>query len=240
MNEQGNVSRTGRQDFDRDLGRLEAELILMSGLVEQAIFNSLNALKNRDLERSQTVIDEDDRIDETELEIERSCIELLRREAPMAGDLRRIVASLHIAGELERIGDYAEGIAKISITMGDEPPLKELIDIPRMGDRAISMLKHSLEAFLTRDPDKAEATAMGVGPHDHAVDAMYANIQSELMELMRQDPENVETGTYLMWAAHNVERIADRATNIAERVVFQATGKLVRVGGDDDDAESPT
>ncbi len=81
---------------------------------------------------------------------------------------------------------------------------------------------------------------MGVGPHDHAVDAMYANIQSELMELMRQDPENVETGTYLMWAAHNVERIADRATNIAERVVFQATGKLVRVGGDDDDAESPT
>ena len=98
MNEQGNILRTGRQDFDRDLGRLEAELILMSGLVEQAIFNSLNALKNRDLERSQTVIDEDDRIDETELEIERSCIELLRREAPMAGDLRRIVASLHIAG----------------------------------------------------------------------------------------------------------------------------------------------
>ena len=151
MNEQGNVSRTGRQDFDRDLGRLEAELILMSGLVEQAIFNSLNALKNRDLERSQTVIDEDDRIDETELEIERSCIELLRREAPMAGDLRRIVASLHIAGELERIGDYAEGIAKISITMGDEPPLKELIDIPRMGDMAVSMLKRALEAFISRD-----------------------------------------------------------------------------------------
>ena len=153
MNEQGNVPRTGRQDFDRDLGRLEAELILMSGLVEQAIFNSLNALKNRDLERSQTVIDEDDRIDETELEIERSCIELLRREAPMAGDLRRIVASLHIAGELERIGDYAEGIAKISITMGDEPPLKELIDIPRMGDMAVSMLKRALEAFINRDAE---------------------------------------------------------------------------------------
>ena len=153
MNEQGNILRTGRQDFDRDLGRLEAELILMSGLVEQAIFNSLNALKNRDLERSQTVIDEDDRIDETELEIERSCIELLRREAPMAGDLRRIVASLHIAGELERIGDYAEGIAKISITMGDEPPLKELIDIPRMGDMAVSMLKRALEAFVSREAE---------------------------------------------------------------------------------------
>ena len=115
MSEQSNILRTGRQDFDRDLGRLEAELILMSGLVEQAIFNSLNALKNRDLERSQTVIDEDDHIDETELEIERSCIELLRREAPMAGDLRRIVASLHIAGELERIGDYAEALRRSAL-----------------------------------------------------------------------------------------------------------------------------
>ena len=130
-------------------------------------------------------------------------------------------------------------IGALFYLLSDKPLPKEIMDIPRMGDRAISMLKHSLEAFLTRDPDKAEATAMGVGPHDHAVDSMYATIQGELMELMRIDPENVETGTYLMWAAHNVERIADRATNIAERVVFQATGKLVRVGGDDDDAESP-
>ena len=153
MNEQGSIIPTGRQDFDRDLGKLEAELILMSGLVEQAIFNALNALKNRDIDRSQKVIDEDDHIDQTELEIERSCIELIRREAPMAGDLRRIVASLHIAGELERIGDYAEGIAKISITMGSQPPLKELIDIPRMGDMAVSMLKRALEAFISRDAD---------------------------------------------------------------------------------------
>ena len=113
MSEQKNIIPLGRQDFDRDLGKLEAELILMSGLVEQAIFNALNALKSRDIDKSQKVIDEDDNIDQTELEIERSCIELIRREAPMAGDLRRIVASLHIAGELERIGDYAEGIAKI-------------------------------------------------------------------------------------------------------------------------------
>jgi len=117
MVEQGNVSSQGRAEFDRELGRLESDLILMSGLVEQAIYGALSALKNRDIERSQQVIDEDDRIDQTELEIEKTCIELIRKESPLASDLRRIVATLQIVGELERIGDYAEGIAKISLTM---------------------------------------------------------------------------------------------------------------------------
>ena len=230
----------GRESFDRDLGQLEAQVVLLSALVESSVLISLLALKGRDLELASRVIADDDLIDDKRFEIEMACAEILRREAPIAGDLRRILTILQLAGELERIGDYAEGIAKITHLLSDKPLPKEIIDIPRMGDRAVSMLKHSLEAFLTRDPEKAEAIAMGVGPHDHAVDAMYATIQSELMELMRLDPDNVETGTYLMWAAHNVERIADRATNIAERVVFQATGKLVRVGGDEDDAESPT
>ncbi|NQW16178.1 MAG: phosphate signaling complex protein PhoU [Chloroflexi bacterium] len=229
----------GREEFDRDLGQLEAQVVLLGALVESSVLTSLLALKARDLELATRVIADDDLIDDKRHEIEMSCAETLRREAPVAGDLRRILTILQLAGELERIGDYAEGIAKITHLLSDKPLPKEIVDIPRMGDRAVSMLKHSLEAFLTRDPEKSEATAMGVGPHDQAVDSMYAVIQAELMELMRKDPENVETGTYLMWAAHNVERIADRATNIAERVVFQATGKLVRVGGDDDDAESP-
>jgi phosphate transport system protein len=227
MNEQGNIISTGRQDFDRDLGRLEAELILMSGLVEQAIFNALNALKNRDIERSQTVIDEDDHIDETELEIERSCVELIRRESPMASDLRRIIASLHIAGELERIGDYAEGIAKISITMGEQPPLKELIDIPRMGDMAVSMLKRSLEAFICRDPDLVRRLSVELEKDDDDVDDLYAKVQGDLMTLVKADPDNAERATYLMWVAHNVERVADRAMNIVERALYQATGELV-------------
>lgn len=227
MNEPGNVIQTGRQVFDRDLGRLEAELILMSGLVEQAIFNALNALKNRDLERSQRVIDEDDLIDEAELEIEMACIELIRREAPMAGDLRRIVASLHIAGELERIGDYAEGIAKISVTMGDQPPLKELIDIPRMGDMAVSMLKRALEAFISRDADSVRELTANLERDDDEVDDLYARVQADLMELVKSIPESAERATYLMWVAHNVERVADRAMNIAERAVYQATGELV-------------
>jgi phosphate transport system protein len=199
----------------------------MSGLVEQAIFNALNALKNRDIERSQKVIDEDDHIDETELEIERSCVELIRREAPMAGDLRRIVASLHVAGELERIGDYAEGIAKISITMGSQPPLKELIDIPRMGDMAVSMLKRSLEAFISRDADIVRTLTVNLENDDDEVDDLYAKVQADLMELVKSNPDNAERATYLMWVAHNVERVADRAMNIGERALYQATGELV-------------
>jgi len=227
MSEQKNIIPLGRQDFDRDLGKLEAELILMSGLVEQAIFNALNALKSRDVEKSQKVIDEDDNIDQTELEIERTCIELIRREAPMAGDLRRIVASLHIAGELERIGDYAEGIAKISITMGGQPPLKELIDIPRMGDMAVRMLKRSLEAFISRDADLVRNLSVELEKEDDEVDDLYAKVQTDLLELVKADPENAESATYLMRVAHNVERVADRAMNIVERALYQATGELV-------------
>ena len=227
MSEQKNIIPLGRQDFDRDLGKLEAELILMSGLVEQAIFNALNALKSRDVEKSQKVIDEDDNIDQAELEIERTCIELIRREAPMAGDLRRIVASLHIAGELERIGDYAEGIAKISITMGGQPPLKELIDIPRMGDMAVRMLKRSQEAFISRDADLVRDLSVELEKEDDEVDDLYAKVQTDLLELVKADPENAEPATYLMRVAHNVERVADRAMNIVERALYQATGELV-------------
>lgn len=227
MNEQNSIISTGRQEFDRELGRLEAELILMSGLVEKAIFDALQALKNRDIERSQRVIDMDDHIDETELEIERYCIELIRRQSPMAGDLRRIVASLQIAGELERIGDYAEGIAKISVMMGNEPPLKELIDIPRMGDMAVSMLKRALEAFMNRDADVVRQMSVDLEKDDDAVDELYDTVRADLMELVKSGPENAERATYLMWAAHNVERVADRAMNIVERALYQATGEMV-------------
>jgi phosphate transport system protein len=227
MSEQSSIIPIARQAFDRELGRLEAELILMSGLVEKAIFDALQALKNRDIDRSQRVIDEDDHIDETELEIERYCVELIRRQSPMAGDLRRIVASLQIAGELERIGDYAEGIAKISINMGSQPPLKELIDIPRMGDMAVTMLKRALEAFISRDADFVRQLSIDLEKEDDEVDDLYAKVQADLMELVKSDPDNAERATYLMWVAHNVERVADRAMNIVERALYQATGQLV-------------
>lgn len=234
------IGAGGRAEFDRDLGQLEAQVVLLGGLVEHAILTSLQSLKDRDIELAKKVIGDDDFIDDKRHQVEEDSVALLRREAPVARDLRRIFTILQIAGELERIGDYAEGIAKIAIMLSDQPALPELEEIPRMGDRAVSMLKHSLEAFLDRDSEVAASKAFDVGPDDEAVDRMYAQIQAELLELMKQNPENVEAGTYLMWAGHNVERIADRATNIAERVVYQATGRLVRVGGPDDDAESPS
>jgi phosphate transport system protein len=173
------------------------------------------------------VIQEDDRIDARERHIENACIELIRREAPIAGDLRRIISILQISSELERMGDYAEGIAKISLKMGTQPPLKELIDIPRMSELAVSMLKRSLEAFLERDPKQAVQKARGLAPEDDQVDDLYDRVQADLFELMKKSPDNVERATYLLWTAHNIERVADRATNIAERAIFQATGRVV-------------
>ena len=227
-----------RESFDRELGQLEAEVILLGGMVENAIFEALAALKERDLARSQTLIDNDDEIDEKEWSIERGCIRLLRREAPLARDLRRIITILELANELERMGDYAEGIAKLSLMMGDEPPLKELIDIPVMGDIAVSMVKRSLEAFLERDPDKVIEISQTLVPDDDRVDEINRQVRYDLFELMKASPENVVRGTYLLWAAHNIERIADRATNIAERAIYQATGEQVNVGAGDPTPET--
>ena len=227
-----------RESFDRELGQLEAEVILLGGMVENAIFEALAALKERDLARSQTLIDNDDEIDEKEWSIERGCIRLLRREAPLARDLRRIITILELANELERMGDYAEGIAKLSLMMGDEPPLKELIDIPVMGEIAVSMVKRSLEAFLERDPDKVIEISQTLVPDDDRVDEINRQVRYDLFELMKASPENVVRGTYLLWAAHNIERIADRATNIAERAIYQATGEQVNVGAGDPTPET--
>ena len=219
-----------RAEFDRDLGQLEAEIILMGGMVESAIINAISSLDDRDLVKSQQIIDEDDRIDDKEQEIEEAAITLLRKEAPVAMDLRRIMAALLISGELERMGDYAEGIAKISLLMGHEPPLKELIDIPHMADIAITMLKRSLESFVQRDREQAQEIARSIGPMDDEVDVLYETVQTDLIELMKQDPANVERATYLLWAAHNIERVADRATNIAERAIYLVTGQSENIG----------
>ena len=143
----------------------------------------------------------------------------------MAGDLRAIIALLHIVVELERMGDYAEGIAKISLSMGDAPPLKPLIDIPRMAEKATNMLNDSIDALLNRDIVKANALCQA----DHEVDELYDQVYRELFLFMIQDPDTIQRATYLLWVAHDLERIADRATNIAERVIFLVTGKLVEI-----------
>ena len=211
-----------RTDFDRDLRDLQDELLTLGGMVEKAIAKSLDALKNRDLALSEEVIAEDDIIDERRFELEERCIDLMATQQPLAGDLRIIITVLHVAVELERMGDYAEGIAKISVAMGNEPPLKPLIDIPRMADKSSDMLRRSLDAFVNRDIQ----AAYQICDDDDEVDALYDQVYNELLIYMMSDPGTIRRATYLLWVAHDLERIADRTTNIAERVIFLVTGRL--------------
>ena len=211
-----------RVDLDRQITHLQEEITLLANVVDKAIYRSVEALKNRDLAESQAVIEGDDYIDQKRYDIEELCVDLIATQQPMASDLRAIVAMLHIAVELERMGDYAEGIAKISLLMGDEPPLKPLIDIPRMANKAGEMLRDSVDCLVERDLAKAER----VMDDDDEVDDLYDQVYRELLLFMIQDPRSIQRATYLLWAAHDLERIADRATNIAERVMFLVTGQV--------------
>jgi phosphate transport system protein len=214
-----------RVDFEHDLRVLQDEAILLGSMVEKAVVKSMDALRTRDLAASAQVIRDDDVIDRKRFDLEERCIDLIARQQPLAKDLRLIVAILHISVELERIGDYAEGIGKIGLMMGEEAPLKPLIDLPRMGDMATKMLRQSLDSLVRRDVSLARA----VCTDDDNVDALYEDIYKELIGYMVQDPSTIRRATYLLWAAHDMERIADRTTNIAERVIYLVTGKMVEV-----------
>lgn len=210
-----------REDFENNLKIIQDELIQLSSMVEKSLFKSIDALRNRDIKASRQVIEDDDVIDEKQQSIENTCIDLIALEAPMAGDLRVIISVMMMATELERIGDYAEGIGKISLAMGDLPPLKPLIDIPRMADLATDMLRRSISAFINRDT--AEATS--VRKDDDIVDDLYDQVYRELLTFMMADPSTIQRATYLLWVAHDIERVADRTTNISERVIWLVTGQ---------------
>ena len=215
------------EQLDYSLAHIEAEIVLLGGLVETAIFKAIRALRYRDLDLSRQVIDEDDRIDELETKIQNECVEQIRRQAPLAADLRRIIGMMFIANELERMGDYAEGIAKVSINMGHEAPLKELKDIPKMADLAVSMMKRSIDAMTTTDREDSARIALEIENDDDEVDRLYQKVQTDVLSLVEEDRERAVRATYLLWVAHNVERVADRSTNIAERAIFMSTGVMV-------------
>ncbi len=214
-----------REDLDQQLDILQQEISVLAGVVGKAVLRSVDALKRRDLEESRQIVIEDDYIDQKRFEIEDRCMDLIATQQPMARDLRAIIALMHIVVELERMGDYAEGIAKISVMMGDAPTLKPLIDIPRMADKATVMLRDSIDALVNRDLVKAQHVCQS----DDDVDELYDQVYRELLLFMIQDPDTIERATRLLWVAHDVERIADRATNIAERVIFLVTGKMVEI-----------
>ena len=214
-----------RDEFERSLRALQDDLLGLGSLVEQAITKAVEALKERDLEASRQVIQGDDVIDQKRFQLEERCLELIATQQPIATDLRMVISVLHIAVELERMGDYAEGIGKISLMMGNEPPLKPLIDIPRMAEKGIDMLRRSLGCLVRRDV----ALATQVCKDDDEVDGLYDQVYHELLMFMIQDPRTIQRATYLLWTAHNLERIADRATNIAERVIFLVTGQMTEI-----------
>ncbi|MFQ5330083.1 MAG: phosphate signaling complex protein PhoU, partial [Thermodesulfobacteriota bacterium] len=161
-------------------------------------------------------------INKLRFKIEERCLRLIATQQPMARDLRTIAAILNIITDLERIADHAEGIAKINVMIGKKGLAKPLIDVPRMAEKGVSMLTRCVEAFINRDAK----TAIAICQEDDDVDALYEQVYRELLLIMIENPKTIEGATYLMWVAHNLERIADRVTNIAERVIFMVTGSM--------------
>jgi phosphate transport system protein len=215
-----------RTAFHKSLKEIQDDLLAMGSMVNKAILLSIEALKKRDLVLAQQIIDDDAQINHKRFEIEEKCIQLIATQQPMASDLRIIVAVLSIITELERIGDHAEGNAKIAIMIGDEPPLKPLIDIPRMAEQTVNMLRKSLDAFIARDAESARQ----IIAEDDIVDQLYDQVFRELLLFMMEDAKTVTRATRLIWVAHNLERSADRVTNICERVIFVVTGKMIEEG----------
>jgi phosphate transport system protein len=215
-----------RAAFHKKLREIQDDVLAMGSMVSKATLRSIDALKNRDLELAHQIITDDQKINGKRFEIEEKCIQLIATQQPMASDLRTIIAILSITTEIERIGDYAAGIARIVILIGDEPPLKPLVDIPRMAEQTVDMLQRSLNALLNRDAEAARKIAA----EDDLVDHLYDQIFRELITFMAEDSKTITRATRLIWTAHNLERAADRVTNICERVVFIVTGRMEEIG----------
>ena len=215
-----------RTVFHKRLREIQDEILVMGSMVGKAILRSVEALKGRDINLAQHIIDDDQGINKKRFEIEERCIELIATQQPMATDLRTIAAILNIITEIERMGDYAVGIARIVILIGGEPPLKALVDIPLMAEKTTDMLNRSLDAFINRNAEAAKKIAK----EDDMIDNLYDQVFRELLIIMAEDPKTVTRATRLIWTAHNLERAADRVTNICERVVFIVTGKMEEIG----------
>jgi phosphate transport system protein len=211
-----------RTTFHKKLREIQDEVLVMGSMVEKALMSSVKALKDRDLELAQQIITDDIKVNKKRFEIEEKCIQLIATQQPMASDLRTIISALNIVSEVERIGDHAEGIAKIVLMIGDEPPLKPLIDIPRMTEKTVDMLHRSLDTFVKGDASAARK----IVAEDDEVDNLYDQVFRELLTFMAEDPKTITRATRLIWVAHNLERSADRVTNICERVVYMVTGKM--------------
>ncbi len=211
-----------RAVFERQLAEVQEDMLVMASMVEGAVNQSMEALRLRDVAQARRIIENDVNINKRRFDCEDKCIELISLQAPLASDLRTLISVLHITTDLERMGDHAEGIARIALMLADEPPLKPVPDLSRMAALAVEMLHGAVEAYKERDTQRAREIVL----KDDIVDELYEQIYHELIMTMVSDPATIQRGTYLIWVAHNLERIADRATNICERVVYLVEGRV--------------
>lgn len=221
-----NVHRT---TFDREFDHIQSDLVNMASFVEKAIENGIIALKESDLILARQIIVDDEEVNRLRFKLEEACLTLIATQQPAASDLRAVIATMYITVDLERMGDHAAGIAKTVILMSDEPLAKTIKKIPRMGELSRQMLHDCIQAFLQRDA----AWARDIANQDEKMDELYREVFDRLMELMGKKPDLITRATYLMWCAHNLERIADRVTNIAERIVFMTTGNMQELNWDE-------
>jgi phosphate transport system protein len=231
MNGKRNEDPMLRKTFENEIQHVKDDVLLLGSMVEQAILNSVEALKKRDTKASERIFAQDLEINAKRFEIENKLMILIATQQPMAHDLRLLASSMEIISELERMGDYAKGIANINIRMGDAPLLKPLIDVPRMAEIGVDMLHRALTAFVNEDIETAKAIPV----EDDQVDVLYNQVYLELMTFVRQDAEAIERANWLLWVAHNLERVADRVTNICERTIFIVTGKMEEIKSTDDE-----
>ncbi len=214
-----------RKTFETEIQQVKDEIILLGSMVEQNLLDSVDALKKRDAAASHKVIELDKQINAKRFALENQVMVLIATQQPMAHDLRVLASLFEVISELERMGDYAKGIGIINVRMGDQPLLKPLVDIPRMAQQGVSMLHRALAAFVNEDAE----TARTIPPEDDRVDELYNQVYRELMTYIMADPKNIERANWLLWVAHNLERFADRVTNICERTIFIVTGNLSEI-----------
>lgn len=214
----------GRTVLNRELEHIQEEMLIMGSMVEEALIRSVPILQSRDAAGAQSLIDGDQQINERRFAIEAKILQLIATQQPVAGDIRVLAAVLEIITELERIGDYAKGIARISMLLGEGPLLESGNGFPTMSTKVQDMLHRALAAFIRRDVDLARQ----ICSEDDAVDELYNRIDRDLLSCIVADPcpKTIDRASYLLWAAHNLERAADRVTNICERIVFTVTGEM--------------
>jgi phosphate transport system protein len=220
-----------RKTFENEIQQVKDDVLMLGSMVEQALINSVESLKKRDIKAAEKIFAEDQEINKKRFAIENQLMVLIATQQPMAHDLRLLASCMEIISELERMGDYAKGIANINIRMGDAPLLKPLIDIPRMAQIGVDMLHHALTAFVNEDVEAARSIPI----QDDEVDALYNQVYRELMTFVIQDAKTMERANWLLWVAHNLERVADRVTNICERTVFIVTGEMTEIKSTDDE-----